>query len=442
VIANPPYIQLQKAKGKYADRYKNLGYTTFNRMGDIYCLFYEKGIKILRNNGILTFITSNKWMRAGYGDSLREFFLKYNPKILIDLGPNVFESATVDTNILIIQKAENQNQLKAVTIEDNKKDNLDISEKLQENGVTLTNLSKDTWFIGNSAEQQLKEKIERIGKPLKEWDVKIYRGILTGLNEAFIITNGKRKEILDNCKTDEEDDERKRTEEIIKPILRGRDIKRYYYDWDDSDDWAGSWVIIIPAGWTNKNRGKQNAEEFIYEQFPSLMNHLKRFEAKAKKRDDQGDYWWELRACSYYPEFEKEKVVWAQTDQALNTVIVPKGIYLQQTCLMIISKHPIFLNFMLNSKVIQWFIRLISPNLGKKGLSLTKESVEKMPLPPITPQNENIVKQIESLVDKILKAKKQDKNANTVEWEQEIDKLVYLLYELTDQEIKIIEEVK
>jgi len=276
VIGNPPYVQLQKAvdaNRKYADLYKDQNFKTFDRTGDIYCLFYEKGINLLCDGGHLAFITSNKWMRAGYGEKLRQFFNSYNPKILIDLGPGVFENATVDTNILIIQKAKNQHQLHAVTITEKKKDNIDFSTLLEQNGVILQNLTGDAWFIGSDAEQRLKEKIERIGKPLKEWDVNIYYGIKTGLNEAFIIDDAMRNEILENCK---DEDERRRTEAIIKPILRGRDIKRYYYEW------AGLWVIFIPSGWTNENRNKENAEYFITKQFPALMNHLKRFETKAK----------------------------------------------------------------------------------------------------------------------------------------------------------------
>ncbi|MGC8546022.1 MAG: Eco57I restriction-modification methylase domain-containing protein, partial [Athalassotoga sp.] len=199
--------------------------------------FYEKGIKLLKPGGHLCFITSNKWMRAGYGEKLREFFIKHNPKILIDLGPGVFESATVDTNILLIQKKENQNKLIAATLQ--KEDKKNILNAIDKKGILLEKLSKDAWFIGSSAEQRLKEKIERLGKPLKEWDVNIYRGILTGLNEAFIITTEKKDEILANCKTEEE---RERTSKIIKPILRGRDIKRYYYEW------AGLWVLWIYQG--------------------------------------------------------------------------------------------------------------------------------------------------------------------------------------------------
>ena len=164
-----------------------MNYETFERKGDIYCLFYEKGITLLNNGGHLAFITSNKWMRATYGKQLRNYFLKNNPKILIDLGPGVFEKATVDTNILIIQKEENQHLLQAVTITENKKNHIDLAAILKRNGVVLNRLTQDAWFIGDNAEQRLKEKIERIGKPLKDWDVNIYYGIKTGLNEAFII---------------------------------------------------------------------------------------------------------------------------------------------------------------------------------------------------------------------------------------------------------------
>jgi len=433
VIGNPPYIQLQKAfdaKRKYADLYKNQNLKTFDRTGDIYCLFYEKGINLLCDGGHLSLITSNKWMRAGYGEKLRQFFNSYNPKILIDLGPGVFENATVDTNILIIQKAKNQHGLHAVTINEKKKDNIDFSTLLEQNGVILQNLTGDAWFIGSDAEQRLKEKIERIGKPLKDWDVNIYRGILTGLNEAFIINNARRKEILDNCK---DEAERRRTEAIIKPILRGRDIKRYYYEW------AGLWVIVIPSGWTNENRNKENAENFINNQFPALMNHLKQFETKAKKRDDQGDYWWELRACAYYPEFEKEKVVWSDISTIPTFCILPKRIFFNNTVYMVIYRNDKFLAAVLNSNITKWIFPKIASDIGESGQRYFKIFVEKIPVPPITPSNQPIVSQIESLVDKILAAKKENPQADTGTWEREIDGLVYKLYELTEEEIRIIE---
>jgi hypothetical protein len=432
VIANPPYIQLQKAfdkEKKYADLYKDEGYETFDRTGDIYCLFYEKGMQLLKSNGILTYISSNKWMRAGYGKKLREFFIKYNPIKLIDLGPGIFESATVDTCIFIIQKSPNKNKLKALTLEKQDKNNID--EAFKEKSILLSNLTSEAWFIGTEAERKLKEKIEKIGKPLKDCDVKIYRGILTGLNEAFIITTEKRNEILANCKDEEE---RKRTEAIIKPILRGRDIKRYYYEW------AGLWVIVIPAGWTNENRGEEKPEIFIEKNFSSLMKYLKNFEKKAQKRDDQGDYWWELRHCSYYPEFEKEKVVWGNISYNSNFAFVDAGIFINAPANVLISKFGYLKYFcgVMNSKIFDWEFKQIGIFLGN-AYEWKKQYVEFVHIPFITPINKPIVKQIESLVDKILEAKNQNPKADTTEYEKQIDQLVYKLYNLTEDEIKIIE---
>ncbi len=437
VIGNPPYIQLQKDGGKLAKMYESKNFQTFARTGDIYTLFYEKGIELIKENGTLCYITSNKWMRAGYGEKLRQFFINQNPLLLIDLGPGIFESATVDTNILLIQKAKNKNQLKAITYTDKNKT---ISEVLEKEAVILEKLTNDAWFIGSSAEQKLKEKIESIGKPLKEWDVKIYRGVLTGLNEAFIITTEKRNEILANCKDDASTSsasERKRTEAIIKPILRGRDIKRYYYDW------AGLWVI-----------GTFPALHLNIDDYPAIKKYfldnfdIRQLEQSGKKypelgfdaRKKTGNKWFETQdQIAYYPEFEKEKVVWAETDQSLNTVIVLSDMYLQKTCFMIITNKPFLINSLLNSKVSQWFIRNKSSNLGTKGLSLTKDTVKEIPLPPITASNQGIVKQIEELVDKILSAKKSNPQADTSQLEKEINNLVYSLYELTEEEIKIIE---
>jgi len=200
------------------------------------------------------------WLRQ----EVKKIFIEYNPKVLVDLGPNVFESSTVDTNILLIQKSENKNNVEGSNHNWTWKNNVDIAKALSDSGVTLTHLSEGAWFIGSDAGQKLKEKIEHLGKPLKDWDVKIYYGIKTGLNEAFIIDSDKRQEILDNCK---DEDERRRTESIIKPILRGRDIKRYYYEW------AGLWVIVIPAGWTNKTRKMKILNFLLKVKFPALMNH-------------------------------------------------------------------------------------------------------------------------------------------------------------------------
>jgi hypothetical protein len=443
VIGNPPYVQLQKAingKQKLADLYKAQNFKTFERTGDIYCLFYEKGLNLLKRNGVLCYITSNKWMRAGYGEKLREFFTKYNPQVLIDLGPGVFESATVDTNILILQNAQNQNKLKAVTIHEAKKDGINLSEFAEQNSVVLNKLGKDAWFIGSAAEQRLKEKIERIGKPLKEWDVNIYYGIKTGLNEAFIITTEKRNEILANCQTKEE---RKRTEAIIKPILRGRDIKRYYYDW------AGLWVILAKFGFYK--------EAHLY---PSIVEHLKSYEKELKARGQcrytrQGkginkDYpgqhhWLELDnnpQDSYLSEFEKEKVIWKRIGSLIRFALDADNTYPLDSNVIMTGKNLKYICGFLNSKLSIRRLLENSPKTGTGDVIISVQALEPHKIPPITPSNEPIVQQIEALVDKILAAKKEDKNADTTAWEREIDGLVYKLYELKEEEIGIVEKNK
>ncbi|HPZ75309.1 MAG TPA: TaqI-like C-terminal specificity domain-containing protein, partial [Candidatus Pacearchaeota archaeon] len=311
--------------------------------------------------------------------------------------------------------------------------------QVKEKSVTLSKLTKDAWFIGSDAEQKLKEKIERLGKPLKDWDVKIYRGITTGLNKAFIIDSDKRQEILDNCK---DEDERRRTEAIIKPILRGRDIKRYCYEW------VGLWVIIAKFGFYK--------ESHLY---PSIVQHLTKYEEQLKNRGqckynrqnkvniNNKDYpgqhhWLELDNNpkeNYLKEFEKEKVVYPNMANRLVACLDKSKFYVNQKCFIITGNNMRYICGLLNSNIEFWFFKKIGATLGREGFEMSKIFMEKLPIPPITSSNQHIVSQIESLVDKILAAKKENHTADTSKWEKEIDQLVYKLYELTEEEIAIIE---
>ncbi len=428
VIGNPPYIQLQAMK-ETSEQLKRFDYKTYEKTGDIYSLFYEKGNQILRENGFLAYITSNKWMRAGYGEKTRIFFATHNPIKLIDLGSGIFESATVDTNILIIQKAPNQNHCQAADLSKTKQTDF---ENLTWN--TLTNLGKDTWFIGSSAEQRLKEKIERIGKPLKDWDVNIYYGIKTGLNEAFIITTEKREEILANCK---DEDERKRTEAIIKPILRGRDIKRYSYEW------AGLWVIIAKYGFYK-----------IADKYPAIVTHLSQFENQLKERgqckytrtgkitnkDYPGQHHWlELDNNPqelYLSEFEKEKIVYSEIVREPQFYLDNGHYYPEATVFIITGKYLKFLIGCIQSKLLTYVFKKFysGGGLGEDGFRYKKQFLEQLPvsLPTETEQQPFV-----ALVEQILS--KKEKGEDTTALEREIDYLVYSLYDLTEEEIQIIE---
>ncbi len=213
VIGNPPYIQLQNNGGELAKLYEKKAYVTYARTGDIYALFYEMGVNNLNDKGNLCLITSNKWMRAKYGESLRKFLSQKTPVKLIDLGAGIFDTATVDTNILIVKNNTTQKPaLKAITL----KERFSVNDLKEENFSIMTNLTEGSWVILSPIEQKIKEKIEKIGTPLKDWDIKINYGIKTGYNEAFIIDAETKDKLI---KQDP------RSAEIIRPILRGRDIK-------------------------------------------------------------------------------------------------------------------------------------------------------------------------------------------------------------------------
>ncbi|MBR1929468.1 MAG: class I SAM-dependent DNA methyltransferase, partial [Paludibacteraceae bacterium] len=268
IIGNPPYIQLQADGGKLADLYKpskgdsRNNYKTYARTGDIYCLFYERGYQLLKPNGILCFITSNKWMRSGYGEKTREFLSsQMTPDILIDFaGIKVFENATVDTNILLVTKAVNaQRKCTAVSCQNAKIDDIkNLSDYVQSHSDKIDFNTSDSWVIMSEIEQSIKGKIEAVGIPLRDWNIQINYGIKTGYNDAFVITTEKRDEILANCL---DEAERERTSEIIRPILRGRDIKRYGYDWD------GLWLI------NTHNGVKEKYSPINIEDYPSIKQY-------------------------------------------------------------------------------------------------------------------------------------------------------------------------
>ena len=443
VIGNPPYIQLQKNGGRLGNLYQDCNFQTFARTGDIYQLFYEKGIQSTRQGGVLCYITSNKWMRAGYGTKLRQFFLENNPLVLLDLGPDVFETATVDTNIIVVQNSDNQRQTKALTL--TQQDNADMPQQIASQAVTLSQLNSEAWFIGSEAEIALKGKIERMGKPLKEWDVNIYRGIVTGLNEAFIIDSEKRLEILNNCYTEAE---HQRTDTIIKPILRGKDVKRYAYRW------AGLYLIFIPWHFPLHEDAtivgaSEKAESQLKEQYPTMYNHLFAYKEKlaTRNRDETSIRyeWYALQRCAntYYPEFVKEKIIYREISEYLNaTYCGENNIFISNKLYMVTGANLKYLVSFLNSKVVNNVLLNTANLTGGKGANY----LNNIPIPPITPKNQPIAKEIEVFVDKILAiTKDQDylqssaNQANVHEYEAKIDKLVYQLYNLTPSEISLIE---
>ena len=421
VIGNPPYIQLQNNGGELAKLYEGCGYSTFDRKGDIYCLFYERGWQLLKKGGHLCYITSNKWMRAGYGEKTRDFFAnKTNPLLLIDFaGVKIFESATVDTNILLFSRANNQHKTTcAITNRQNKDSVKNLSDFVQQQDMVCDFSTSDSWVILSPIEQSIKRKIEAVGTPLKDWDINIYRGVLTGCNEAFIISTVKRNEILANCQTEEE---RKRTDELIRPILRGRDIRRYSYEW------AELWLIAtFPS------------RHYNIEDYPAVKQYLLSFGMerleqtgkvhnvngeRIKSRKKTNNKWFETQdSISYWEDFSRPKIIWKRIGSILRFSFDNKEcLGLDSTCFAT-GEHIGYLCCVLNSLMGHYLLK-DAPKTGTGDLLVSVQAIE----PARIPYNAQYDRQLSFLLDIQL-----INSSNATE--KEINDIVFTMYGLSPNE--------
>ena len=385
VIGNPPYIQLQSNGGKLGKLYEKSGYCSFVRTADLYCLFYERGWQLLKCDGHLCFITSNKWMRAGYGANLREFFAKKtNPLLLIDFaGVKVFENATVDANILMYVKSENeQKTICGVANKQNKDCIKNLSDFIQQQSVECSFDTSDSWVVLSPIEQSIKRKIEAVGTPLKEWDIQINYGIKTGYNEAFIISTDKREEILANCQTEEE---RQRTDELIRPILRGKDIKRYGYEWADL------WLIYIPWHFPYQfdasiQGASDKAEKAFKEQYPAVYSHMLQYKEPLSKRNKAETgiryEWYAMQrwGAKYWEDFSKPKIIWKRIGSILRFSYDNKGcLGLDSTCFAT-GRSIEYLCCVLNSLMGHYLLK-DSPKTGTGDLLVSVQAIEPIKIP-------------------------------------------------------------
>ena len=286
-IANPPYVQLQKDSGRLANLYRGIGYVTFTRTGDIYQLFYERGCQLLRPTlGLLTYITSNSWLKAEYGKQQRRYFSqKHTPLLLLELGKDVFESAIVDSGVMMLREGGHGEAFPAVDM-----DRVGVSEIPPASDLwgQARPDGDAPWSIMSNTEQSVMDKMQSAGIPLKDWELKINRGITTGLNEAFIIDNETKEALVA---------EDQKSADVIKPVLRGRDVQRY------RAKWAGRWLI-------DTHNGYGNVSHVNIEHYPAVKAHLDCYFPKLERRQDKGRTPYNLRNCAYHEEFAKEKLIW------------------------------------------------------------------------------------------------------------------------------------
>ena len=288
-----------------------------------------------------------------------------------------------------------------------------MSDFVRQHQTTCNFKGNESWVILSPIEQSIKNKIESVGTPLKDWDINIYRGVLTGCNEAFIISTEKRNEILNNCATEEE---RQRTEELIRPILRGRDIKRYGYNW------ANLWLI------NTHNGVKGKYPPININDYPAIKQHLDLYWDKISKRDDKGVTPYNLRNCAYLEDFNKPKIMYPNMTKYLPFYFDEKGFYQNDKSFMITGKNISFLAAFLNSSLFKFCFIDNFPELQGGTRELRKIFFDKIPVLQV---NEQVEQRFRIALNRI-------QQEYTMQQAIEIDNLIYDLYDLSEEERQLI----
>ncbi|TAH08064.1 MAG: hypothetical protein EAZ13_04720 [Sphingobacteriia bacterium] len=456
VIGNPPYIRqegitdikpyLEKIDGKP-------NYEVYNSTSDIYTYFFELGHKILKEDkGVFSYICSKKYTRAKYGQNLRKYLLtKTQLSGYVDFNEVQIFGATVDTSIIFFQKKtsiQDDYSFSFCQVGNDLLKNQPLIEYVNREGYRYpsSSLNEEGWAFSTKENENVKIAISKCGKLFKDWEFQALRGLLTGFNEAFYISEDVKQTLII---------QHPELQQFIKPLLRGRDIDRYIYNFEHN------YMILIPSGWTDKARGEEKGELFIKRKFPRLIKHFESIQENFVKnndkknvkglyeRTDQGKYWWELRDCAYLDEFEKEKIIWLVLTDRAKFCIDKECHYTNNATFIITGKDLKYVQAILNSKVSEWYYDKITNSSGVGTNKWEKVYIEQIPLPEV-PKSE--MRPFEILVDYITFIKKYEDRISpytpndhiAANLEELIDACVYELYfkeHMHEKKITIIKEV-
>ncbi len=435
VLGNPPYVQLQKNGGRLRKLYENRGYETLVPRGDLYQLFLERGCQLLRpESGILTYITSNSWLRAKYGETTRRWLSsRHRPLRLLDMGKDVFD-AVVDACVLVLPAGGVEAGASAPPFPAADTDQLSAEPfpPPEEKWRSVRPQSDRPWSILTEVEWSVMEKMRAEARPLRNWDLKISYGVKTGLNEAFIIDTATRDALVaeDPAST-----------EILKPILRGKDVRRW------RGQWAGLWLIVAEFG----------SHEFLEDRYPAVYRHLAAYEKKLKARGqctnppsgrrqgqayDGQHHWLELNnnpSDDFIRSFAAPKLMWMDMSPHGRFAYSDREVYCGDTVYVMpgASQSLKSMCSVLNSSLVNWYVHATARTTGMGLIRWQKFVVETIPIPRIP---DDLQETLVHVADHILAIKGDDPDGDVSAEEARIDRLVYDLYGLTADERAAIEE--
>ncbi|WP_292521701.1 N-6 DNA methylase [Methanoculleus sp.] len=441
VIGNPPYVR-QEILGREFKDYAKEHYAVYHGVADLYTYFIEKGVSLLRPGGQFAYIVANKWMRANYGKPLRAWLKEKRIEEIVDFGDlPVFQNATTYPCIVRVLTGEPRSSFQAANV-----DSLDFSDLMQYVSekrfpVILRTLEDSGWSLIDAKSRDIINKLQAVGVSLADYiHGKIYWGVKTGLNKAFVIDGSTKQRLIG---------EDPGSALFIKPYLAGKEIKRY------SPLKNSQFLILFEKGWTNLNsEGYRNKWLWLKENVPAIANYLEPYAKEAEKRYDKGDYWWELRACEYYDVFEKPKILYPEICQKPEFTVDVGCLYPNNKCFAIPGDDKYLLGI-LNSKLTAFLFEVLLPKLRGGFFMPAAVVVQTFPIrtidfsdPADAARHDRMVALVEKMLDlnKRLAAAKVSHEKEVLAGmldatDRQIDRLVYELYGLTEEEIAVVEGV-
>ena len=447
VIGNPPYVR-QEILGDEFKQYAESRYKVYRNRADLFAYFIERGLSLLKPGGRFSYIVANRWMRADYGGRLREFVReRVAIEEITDFGElPVFRGAATFPCIVVFRKPSREGKVSRQRFHFAAIKSLEfknIGDEIRREGRMLDGraICEGRWTMAGLEECDVFDKMANVGRALKEIAPAPTMGIKTGLNEAFIIVDAatRRRLIRGN----------RQSAQLLKPVVKGDDVRGYAPLPD------GKWLICIPRGFTNKNRGKSGPRAFMEAAHPAVMEYLGLRENKLKSRDDQGDYWWELRSCAYYDEMAEAKIVYPDISMARRATLDERGIYLTNTAYFIPSSDLVLLAI-LNSRLAFHWMKYHASVLGHADaggrIRWLPQDVEGIPIPPARPGNKadaKLRKEIATLARRMLDLRvritatsglsaRENLDRSFEQMDREMDENVFALYNLTRREAKIV----
>lgn len=426
-IGNPPYIRHEKIRHLKPALQTYFG-NFFASTADISVYFYKRAAELLRDRGTLTYICTNKFMRGGYGKNLRQFLTTdMSLQILLDFGNIAIFEAAVDTCIVLLKKClPNENHmLRAVTLRKDS-EQFNVREKFQTKAFSIqsSRLSASEWTLAHPEVLDLLEKVQNTGNVLSRSC--LHFGVKTGYNDAFVIDSVKRERLIaeytGSC-------------EVIKPVLRGRDIRKWKAEWENL------YLIAIATDdekwpWSDAEN-EVRAEESFAATFPAIHRHFAPYREGLIHRKSRGKFYWEPQKSTGYEVFENPKIIYPDISPFMRACYDVTRAFCLQTA-YVLPTDDLSLLAILNSQIFDWYARhkfqsLNDPWTGG-GLRYFVQYMEKVPIANRTSAQET---ELSSLVEQILD---DPEGENVRDLEKEIDALVYRLYGLSSEEVALIEQ--